>query len=263
MPQLTAHEVKQLAVRLDEARRTVTGVTKITDDYPDLEHADAYEVQDALWRLHEARGERLVGLKMGLTSRAKMAQMGVDAPICGFLTHAHVAHDGAPIDTAQLIHPKVEPEIAFVTKRDLRGPGCTVAEVLAATDFVLGALEVIDSRYEAFRFDLVSVIADNTSASRFVLAGTRAAPGGLDLRTLGVVLERNGEVVQTGAGAAVLGHPAVSVATLADMLWTRGRIIPAGTLVLTGGLTAAVPVAAGDAIHVSFAGLGELTARFS
>ncbi len=263
MPELAAHEIKQLAVLLDDALRTVTGVTKVTDAYPDMDHADAYEVQDALWRLQEARGERLVGLKMGLTSRAKMAQMGVDAPISGFLTDAHVAHEGAAIDTARLIHPKVEPEIAFVTHRDLRGPGCTVAEVLAATEFVLGALEVIDSRYEAFRFDLRSVIADNTSASRFLLAGTRAAPGDLDLRTLGVVLERNGEVVQTGAGAAVLGHPAVSVATLADMLWSRGRSIPAGTLVLTGGLTAAIPVSTGDTITASFAGLGSLTARFS
>ncbi|MBN9696066.1 MAG: 4-oxalocrotonate decarboxylase, partial [Zoogloea sp.] len=170
--------------------------------------------------------------------------------------------DGGEIRHADLIHPKVEPEIVFVTKKALCGPGCHIGAVLAATDFVMPGIEVIDSRYKDFKFDLKSVIADNCSSTRFVLGGNAAPVAGLDLRTLGVVMEKNGEPVAIGAGAAVLGHPAAAIAELANHLGARGEEIPAGTTILSGGVTEAIAVAPGDHINLRIQQLGSVSVRF-
>lgn len=259
---LNTQTIEHLARHLENAERSVSAVHKITDDYPDMDWQDAYAIQDAIRAIKEQRGVRIAGLKMGLTSHAKMRQMGVIDPIHGFITDYGSVPEGGVIDTRELIHPKVEAEIAFVTNRPLSGPGCHIGTVLAATDFVLPAVEVIDSRYENFRFDLKSVIADNTSSARYVLGGQPLSVQGLDLRNLGVVMERNGRIVATASAAAVLGHPAQSVAMLANMLGERGREIPAGTLILTGGVTEAVAVEAGDNINVRFQHLGSVSMRF-
>ena len=163
---------------------------------------------------------------------------------------------------SELIHPKVEPEIAFVTNKPLKGPGCHIGTVLDATDFVLPGIEVIDSRYRDFKFDLKSVIADNTSAARFVVGGSPTRLAGLDLRTVGIVMEKNGVPVAFGAGAAVLGHPATAIAMLANHLGARGQEIPAGTLILSGGITEAVAVAAGDHVSLRVQGMGSTGLRF-
>jgi 2-oxo-3-hexenedioate decarboxylase len=205
---------------------------------------------------------RIAGLKCGLTSYAKMKQMGVQDPVFGFLTDYGCVPDGGEVEHKKLIHPKVEPEIAFVTNRTLRGPGCHVGTVLAATEFVLPGIEVIDSRYRDFKFDLKSVIADNTSSARFVVGGQPVPVAGLDLRTLGVVLEKNGDIVALAAGAAVLGHPAAAVAALANHLGRRGEEIPAGTLILSGGVTEAVAVAPGDHVHLRVQHLGTASLKF-
>jgi 2-oxo-3-hexenedioate decarboxylase len=189
--------------------------------------------------------------------------MGVDTPVFGFLVDEFGVAEGAEVDTKPLIHPKVEPEICFVLQRALRGPGCHVGAVLAATDFVLPGIEVIDSRYRDFKFDLKSVIADNTSAARFVVGGRALPPDALDLRTLGVVLEKNGQIVSLGAGAAVLGHPAAAVAMLANHLGARGQEIPAGSLILSGGVTEAVAVEAGDHVRLRIQDLGSVSLRFA
>lgn len=259
---LDPQTIERLAAHLDAAETERREVHKITDDYPDMDWEDAYAIQDALRALKEARGVRVAGLKMGLTSHAKMRQMGVVDPVYGFITDYGAVADGGEIDTKSLIHPKVEAEIAFVTRRPLKGPGCHIGSVLAATDFILPAVEIIDSRYENFRFDLKSVIADNTSSARYVLGGTYRNAEGIDLKNLGVVMEKNGEVVAMASGAAVLGHPAQSVAMLANMLGARGREIPAGTLILTGGVTEAVAVAAGDNVTVRYQHLGSVSMRF-
>ncbi|AJE22683.1 2-oxo-3-hexenedioate decarboxylase [Azotobacter chroococcum] len=259
---LDPQTIERLAAHLDAAETERREVHKITDDYPDMDWEDAYAIQDALRALKEARGVRVAGLKMGLTSHAKMRQMGVVDPVYGFITDYGAVADGGEIDTRRLIHPKVEAEIAFVTRRPLKGPGCHIGSVLAATDFILPAVEIIDSRYENFRFDLKSVIADNTSSARYVLGGTHRNAEGIDLKNLGVVMEKNGEVVAMASGAAVLGHPAQSVAMLANMLGARGREIPAGTLILTGGVTEAVAVAAGDNVTVRYQHLGSVSMRF-
>lgn len=261
---LNSTAVEALAEHLENAQLTGTAVTKITDDHPHMDHADAYAVQDAIRRRKVGRGQRIVGLKMGLTSFAKMEQMGVDSPIRGFLPEEAAVPEGEAIATGGLIHPKLEPELAFVTSADLHGPGCTVEQVLAATARVHPAVEIIDSRYENFRFDLTSVIADNTSACRFVVGEAWAAPGDLDMPALTVDLALDGSVVHSGTGAAVLRHPAASVAMLADMLAARGEHIPAGTLILTGGVTAAVRVHAGQRVTATFGGgLGELAVSFT
>ena len=259
---LNPQTIAGLAEHLESAELNARDVTKITDEHPAMDWDDAYAIQDEIRRRKEARGQRTVGLKAGLTSFAKMKQMGVETPVFGFVSDYMARPEGSEIKTAELIHPKVEAEICIVTKAPLRGPGCHVGAVLAAIDFVLPAVEIIDSRYRDFKFDLKSVIADNTSASRFVAGSRLRAVDGLDLRTLGVVLEKNGKVVAMAAGAAVLGHPLTAVAMLANHLGARGQSIPAGSFVMTGGMTEAIAVQAGDHVSARFQDLGTVGMRF-
>jgi 2-oxo-3-hexenedioate decarboxylase len=254
--------VGRLAGHLEAAELGAHDVLKLTDEHPGMTEADAYAIQDAIWANKLARGNRIVGFKAGLTSRAKMRQMGVATPTRGFLADYFVVSDGGDLDIATLIHPKVEPEIAFVTKAPLQGPGCTIAHVLAATDFVQPGIEVIDSRYRDFKFDIPSVIADNSSSSRFVIGGRARRVDELDLRTLGVILEINGQPVAFGAGAAVYGHPAASVAVVVNLLGQRGHTVPAGSIILSGGITEAFAVKAGDSVRVAIQELGSASLRF-
>ena len=255
--------IASLAEHLETCELQASDTPKITDEHPGMDWDDAYAIQDEILRRKLARGARLIGLKAGLTSHAKMKQMGVDTPVFGFLVDSHSVPEGAEVKVAALIHPKVEPEIAFVLKRPLKGPGCHIGAVLAATEFVLPGIEVIDSRYRDFKFDLKSVVADNTSAARFVVGGRAMRPDALDLRTLGVVMEKNGQVVSIGAGAAVLGHPAAAVAALANHLGRRGQEIPAGAVILSGGVTEAVSVAPGDHVSLRIQHLGSVALRFA
>lgn len=259
---LDKNTIVQLAEHLENAELTAQDTTKITDRYPNMDYEDAYAIQDEIRRRKEARGQRTVGLKAGLTSFAKMQQMGVDTPCFGFVSDYMSSIDGGEIDTSKLIHPKVEAEICIVTRHALKGPGCHIGAVLAAVDFVLPAVEIIDSRYRDFKFDLKSVIADNTSASRFVVGGQARAVDAVDMRTLGVVLEKNGKIMAMAAGAAVLGHPAAAVAMMANHLGARGQEIPAGSFIMTGGVTEAIAVQAGDHVSVRFQDLGQVSMRF-
>ena len=254
--------IAKLAEHLENAELQVHDVTKITDDYPNMDWDDAYAIQDEIKRRKLARGNKIAGLKAGLTSRAKMKQMGVETPVFGFIADYMSVPDGGEVKFDELIHPKVEAEICVVTKAPLRGPGCHIGNVMAAIDFVLPAVEVIDSRYRDFKFDLKSVIADNTSAARFVVGGQPMKVDGQDLRTVGIVMEKNGLPVAFGAGAAVLGHPATAIAMLANHLGARGEEIPAGTLILSGGITEAVSVQAGDSVTLKVQGMGSTGLRF-
>lgn len=261
--QLSKDIIHNLATQLAHAALHAREIAKITDEYPEMDREDAYAVQDEIRRLKEMQGHHTVGFKCGLTSYAKMKQMGVASPIFGFVSDDMACADGAEIALNALIHPKVEAEIAIVTKAPLRGPGCHMGAVMAAVDFVVPAVEVIDSRYRDFKFDLTSVIADNTSAARFVVGGRNRDLERLDLRTLGVVLEVNGEPRAMAAGAAVLGHPLTAVARLADHLGRCGREIPAGTFIMTGGLTEAIAVEPGDCVSARFQKLGTVSMRFA
>lgn len=258
---LSSQTIRGLAAHLDRAVRDVRAIHKLTDDHPGMTVEDGYAVQDALRAIALARGERLAGYKAGLTSAAKMKQMGVSVPAFGYLTDAMRRADGSEIEVASLVHPRIEPEVAFVTKRALAGR-CDVAEVIAATEAVVPAIEVIDSRFENFRFDLPSVIADDTSASRFVTGGPPGDPRTLPLDALEVVMEKNGVVVTRGSSAAVLGHPALAIVALVEHLAARGEELPAGSVVMTGGITEAVAVAAGDRVSARVEGLGAVSFRF-
>ena len=253
-----AFDAAGLAKHLYEAARSRSLIGRLTDEHPDLSLEDGFEIQDALRQLYLADGARLVGAKLGTTSRAKQVQVGIDHPLHGFLTDTMRLETGDPLIVSSLGQPRVEPEIAFVMGRDLDDPAATASVVLAATEAVCPAFEVIDSRFRDYGFRLPDVVADNTSSGRFVLGGMLTPPAGIDLRLVGCVFEHNGALVATAAGAASLGHPAASVAALVRRLAERGEGLRAGDVILSGGLTAAVPARAGDVFAVTFDRLGSL-----
>ena len=253
--------VAKLAEQLENGELNRAPIAKITDEYPDLDWDDAYEIQDELRRRKIKNGARIAGLKAGLTSQAKMKQMNVREPVFGFMCDYGACADGGEIEFDRFIAPRVEAEIAVVTNKDIVGP-CHIGTALQAIDFVLPAVEILDSRYEDFKFDLISVVADNTSAAAFVCGGNAKRVEDIDLRTVGIVLEKNGEIVDLAAGAAVLGQPVESVVMLANMLARKDRVIPAGTFIMTGGVTAAVGVERGDHIAVRYQHLGSVSMRF-
>jgi len=257
-----SERIAQLATGLESAALERRPVPRITDSEPQLSLADAYDVQWALRARRIAAGARVTGLKMGLTSEAKMKQMGVETPIYGFLLDEYHVKADSDLSVAGLIHPRIEAEIALITRRELGGPGCTLADALAVVDVAVPALEVIDSRYRDFKFDLRSVVADNASSARYVAGEAARSIDGLDLAALSVVLEQNGEAVASGTGAAVLGHPALSLAMLANLLAEREETIPSGTFVMTGGITEAVAARPGDRFVARYQHLGSLSVRF-
>lgn len=253
-----APDIGGLAKHLFGANRARSLVPRLTDDHPDLTLPQGYEIQVALRDLHVGEGSRVVGAKLGLTSRAKQAQMGQSAPVHGFLTDAMRLDVGEPLAVSSLGQARVEPEIAFILGRELLGAHVTGSDVLRATEAVCPALEVLDSRYPDYKFTLPDVVADNTSAGRFVLGATLTPPAGIDLRLVGCVFERNGTLVGTAAGAASLGHPAAAVAALVRELATRGEGLAADHVVMSGGLTEAFPLAAGDVVCARFDRLGSV-----
>ncbi len=259
--ELSADQVRSLARRLLDAYDRRVETPALTDELPDLTEADGYRIQRALVDLFRERGARVVGKKTGLTSKAKQVAMGVPEAIYGYLLDTYLIREPAPVRVSELIHPRLEPELAFIMGARVQGPGVTTPQVLAATRAVVPALEVIDSRYLNFKFKLADVVADNCSASRVVLGQTEVPLDGLDLRLQGMVLEKNGVLVDTGAGAAVLGHPASAVAWLANKLAERGECLEAGDLVMPGAPCEALFVAPGDEVRVTFAHVGSVTAR--
>ncbi len=240
------------------AHRTAMG--RLTEQHA-LTLDDGYAVQDEVARRRLARGERVVGAKLGLTSPAKQQQMQVAEPVYGrlFSGGLHPANEPVRVDT--LIHPRVEPEIVLIIGQRLAGPGVSAADVLAATDWVCCGLEVIDSRYADFSFTAADVVADNTSEAKVVVGPAMHRPDGLDLSLIGLLLEVDGVQVATATGAATMGHPAEATAMLANFLGARGEAIEPGWMVFTGGLTAAVPLAAGHHVTATFGHLGSVTVR--
>ncbi|MCD2137594.1 2-keto-4-pentenoate hydratase [Salinicoccus halitifaciens] len=245
---LTAEEEKEEIIKITEALR------------PELNIDEAYMVQEELIRKKMEKGQKVIGPKMGITSEAKMKQMNVDNPIYGYVFDYMVTEDGGAVSAGNFIHPKVEPEIAFILSEDLQGPGITVDDVLEATEFILPALEIIDSRYENFNFTLPDVIADNTSAAGAVYGTDLTKPEDVDLDTVEVTLVINGEVQDAGTGAAILGHPANSIARLANMLGEKGRKVSAGERILAGAVTQAIPIKPGDHVVAKYGGeMGEVS----
>jgi 2-oxopent-4-enoate/cis-2-oxohex-4-enoate hydratase len=254
--------IERLGDALYDAWRTRTPVVQLTEAHPDMTIDDAYRVQQRMIARRRAGGVRVVGKKIGLTSKVVQTMLGVDQPDFGYLLADMVHGDGDAVPMAALIAPKVEGEIAFVLKSTLSGPGVTAADVLRATDFVLPCFEIVDSRIRDWKIRIQDTVADNASAGAFVL-GTRAVdPRGLDLSLCGMVLEKNGEVVATGAGAAALGSPVNSVAWLANRLGQLGIALEAGEVILSGSLAAMLPAKAGDSFRCSIGGIGTVATRF-
>ncbi len=251
-------EAKDMASRLIQAEQTRTAISPFSDSHSDIDIDTAYAAQWAFVQSKLDAGEQLTGAKLGLTSRAKQEAMGVAEPLYGWVTSGMIADYGEPVDSGSLIHPRAEPEIAFLLGRDVTAPA-TVTSVLAATEAVFGAVDILDSRYRDFRFTLTDVIADNASAGRIVFGPQARRPAELvDLRLIGCVLRTGGQVTATAAGAAASGHHAAAVAWLANRLGSHGQSLRAGWLVLSGGLTAPVHLKAGTAVAAEFDGLGSV-----
>ncbi len=231
----------------------------ITAEWAGLDLARAYAAQDLALETRRARGEHVVGVKLGLTSRAKQIQMNVDSPSVAWLTDAMVLPAGLPVPRNRLIHPRAEPEIVFVMGERLAGPGVTAAAAMAAVDRVYAGIEIIDSRYAGFRFTLADAVADNNSSGVYVTGPVGLRPTDLDLSLEAVLLEVDGQVVDSATGAAVQGHPAEALAFAANTLAERGHAIEAGWVVLTGGMTDAVAVPPGARVAAHFTHLGSIT----
>jgi len=250
--------IEAAATALLAAEDTRTDRAPLTDEWPDLDLATAYRIQDETLRRRLDRGEHLVGVKLGLTSRAKQQRMNVESPLVAWLTDTMALPAGAPIPRQRLIHPRVEPELIFVLGSRLAGPGVTAASALAAVRTVCGGLEVIDSRYADFRFRLPDVVADNASSGAYVTGPVAVPPDWLDLSLEACLLEVDGRIVDSATGAAVQGHPAEALALAANVLGARGLALEAGWIVLTGGLTDAVSAEPGSKIAAHFSHLGSI-----
>ena len=252
-----AHWAAYLASAADE-RREVQG---IAGQIGELSIDDAYRIQDALIAGRLARGEALAGAKLGLTSKAKQEQMGVREPAYGWVTASSVLPSAAEVNVDELIHPRVEPEFVFLLGDVLEGDDCTSGRVLDATDRIVGGIEVIDSRYEAFKFTLPDVIADNTSAARVAIGSRGVAPGAVDLRDVECTFSIDGEVTGRATGAALLGDPAECVALLVRHLARSGRRLEAGWVVLAGAPLDARPLAPGTVATASYSHFGDVMLR--
>jgi len=252
-----------LGDELHNALVTRTPVAPLSGRGHDLSIADAYRIQERMLRHRLAAGARIVGKKVGATSRAVQTLLGVNQPDFGLLLSDMIYNEGDVIPMSRLIQPKAEGEIAFIMKRDLTGPGVTVAEVIAATEAVMPCFEIFDSRIENWKIGIIDTVADNASCGVFALGGVALDPRRLDLALCGMVVEKNGEVVATGAGAAALGHPANAVAWLANTLGPLGISLKAGEVVLSGSLATLIPVGAGDHLSMTIGGLGSCAVRFA
>lgn len=259
---LSPLSITALGDELFDALCTCRTVPPLTQRHPDITIEDAYGIQQRLNARRLAAGERIIGKKIGVTSQAVMNMLGVNQPDFGLLTDAMLYNEGEAIPAARLIQPKAEGEIAFVLKRDLQGPGVTAADVLAATEGVMACFEIVDSRIHDWKIKIQDTVADNASCGVLVLGDRLVDPRRVDLQTCGMVLEKNGEIVVTGAGAATMGSPLTAVAWLANTLGRRGVSLKAGEVILSGALGAMVPVQRGDSLRVSIGGIGGCSVRF-
>ena len=241
-----------IAARLDEAARSASAIPQL---HTRLSLSQAYSVQARSLNLRYGRGERRAGLKMGFTSRAKMTQMGVDTMIWGRLTDAMRLEEGGALDLSRYIHPRIEPEIAFLIERQIDEP-LSLAQARQAVAAVAPAAEIIDSRYENFKFSLTDVVADNSSSSGFVLGGWKSAD--TDVTNLGMVMRADGDVREIGSSAAILGNPWRSLVEAIRLASEAGEPLQEGDIVLAGAATSAIPLAGVRHLRVDVERLGRI-----
>jgi 2-oxopent-4-enoate/cis-2-oxohex-4-enoate hydratase len=262
---MLATQITALGDELFAALREHRTVAPLTERHADISIDDAYRVSLHLLRRREAGGERVIGKKIGVTSKPVQDMLGVFQPDFGFLTDAMQYADGATVSLRQagLIQPRAEGEIAFMLKTDLQGPGVTRADVLAATAWVAPCFEIVDSRIHDWKIKIQDTVADNASCGVFVIGAQRTDPAALDLATAAMQLHKNGAPAGSGLGAAVQGHPAEAVAWLANTLGALGIPFKAGEIILSGSLAPLVPAAAGDRFTMEISGLGGCSITFS
>jgi 2-keto-4-pentenoate hydratase len=255
-------KISQFAEQLASAEGSKVGITPLTTVDPEITVDEAYYIQLENIKKKLEQGHKIVGKKIGLTSVAVQTMLGVDEPDYGHLLDSMVVENGGTISCKDMLQPKVEGEIAFVLKKDLKGPNVTVLDVIQATDYVVPALEIVDSRVEDWKIKLADTVADNASSGLYVLGGKPTKIEDIDLELVGMVLTRNGEVANTGVGAAALGNPATCVAWLANRLADYDISLKAGEVILSGALSAMVVAEPGDHFTARFAHLGQVSVNF-
>jgi 2-oxopent-4-enoate/cis-2-oxohex-4-enoate hydratase len=249
-------EIQRFGDELYDALITRTPVPPLTQREPGLTIADAYRIQLHMVERRVLAGETIIGKKIGATSRPVQERLCVHQPDFGQLTSGMSYEEAETIDLSGLIQPMVEAELAFVLKDDLKGPGITAMDVIRATDYVQPCFEIVDSRIVDWKIKIQDTVADNASCGVFVLGKTKGDPRKLDLTLAGMVLEKNGELCATGAGAAVQGGPVNAVAWLANTLGALGIPFKAGEVILSGSQSALIPVSDGDEFVCTVGGLG-------
>jgi len=255
-------QITQLGDELYTALSTGKTVSPLTSRGFDITIEDAYHIQQRMLSRRLEKGEKVVGKKIGVTSAAVMNMLGVHQPDFGYLLDGMVYNEGESIPMDTLIQPKAEGEIAFLMKKDLMGPGVTAADVLAATAGVMACFEIVDSRITDWKIKIQDTVADNASCGVFVLGDKLVDISQVDLALCGMVLEKNGEIVVTGAGAATMGHPVNAMVWLANTLGRLGIPLKAGDIVLSGAMGVMVPVQKGDSLRVTIGGIGGCSVRF-
>lgn len=254
--------IEQLGDELYTALITRKTIDPFTSRGLDITVEDAYYIQQRMLSRRIEAGERIVGKKIGVTSKVVQNMLNVHQPDFGYLLDGMIYNEGEAIPMDTLIQPRAEGEIAFILKKDLMGPGLSNADVLAATEGVMACFEIVDSRIHDWKIKIQDTVADNASCGVFVLGDRMVDPRKVDLTTCGMVLEKNGDIVGTGAGAAALGSPVNAVAWLANTLGRLGIPLKAGEVILSGSLAALIPVQAGDSLRVSIGGIGGCSVRF-
>ncbi len=259
---MDADKIQHYGDELYQALLSRTAVAPLTDREAGITIEDAYQIQLRMIQRRLDAGETIVGKKIGVTSKIVMEMLNVDQPDFGQMTSGMVFNEGEAIRCDTMIAPKAEAEVAFMLKRDLMGPGVTAADVLRATDCVMPCFEIVDSRIRDWKIKIQDTVADNASCGVLTLGGLRKSPRHLDLALAGMVLEKNGEVISTSAGASVQGSPVNAVAWLANTLGRLGIGLKAGEVILSGSQSPLVPVKPGDSLVCGVGGLGGTSVRF-
>jgi 2-keto-4-pentenoate hydratase len=252
----------EIAYQLLEAEQRLIPIEPLTTTYPEISVYDAYQIQIAQINAKVANGEKIVGKKIGLTSEAMQKMFNVTTPDYGHLLDSMMYVDGETIFIDGLVQPKLESEIGFVLKKDLKGPGVSVTDVIDATEYVVPAIEVVDSRIRDWKIAFEDTVADNGSSARAILGGKPMSLESLDLHHIGMVMSKNGKQIDTAAGAAVMGNPIRAVAWLANAVGEYGISLKAGEVILSGAFTAAVPIEEGDTFTAEFAHIGSVSVVF-
>lgn len=255
-------KIQDFAAQLAQAEATKVGIDPLIVSDPELTVDEAYYIQLENIKKKLEEGQKIVGKKIGLTSVAVQKMLGVDEPDYGHLLDTMVVENGGTIDTKDMLQPKVEGEIAFILKKDLKGPNVTAVDVIQATDYVVPALEIVDSRIQDWKISLRDTVSDNASSGLYVLGGKPTKLEDIDLELVGMALYQNGEVANTGVGAAALGNPATCVAWLANRLADYDITLKAGEVILSGALSGMVVANPGDNFTARFAHLGQVSVNF-